>query len=71
MFRIKLACLSYLILLWHVAHAQNITEDFKLLCSQVMDAQLLERCCGDTKLSQLPFQESNCSSLKDVHGAVV
>lgn len=71
MFRIFLAFLSSLILVGHVASQQNRTEEYKLLCSQVMDVQLLERCCGDMELSRLPFEQSNCSSLRDAYGSVV
>ncbi|KAH8370564.1 hypothetical protein KR093_004056, partial [Drosophila rubida] len=46
--------------------AQN---NANLLCTQMMNTQLLEKCCGDSRPSNLPYENSNCEKYKDNYGA--
>ncbi|XP_034477743.1 uncharacterized protein LOC117784190 [Drosophila innubila] len=54
--------------LLHVAQSQY-RDNANLLCTQMLNTQLLERCCGDLKPSNLPFVQSKCEQYKDDFGA--
>ncbi|KAL7736826.1 hypothetical protein ACLKA6_015666 [Drosophila palustris] len=59
-----IVCLQLL----QVAQSQY-RDNANLMCTQMLNTQLLERCCGDSKPSNLPFLKSNCGQHKDDFGA--
>ncbi|XP_062130389.1 uncharacterized protein LOC133841719 [Drosophila sulfurigaster albostrigata] len=44
-------------------------KNANLLCTQMLNTHLLEKCCGDSKPSNLLFENSNCEKFKDDQGA--
>ncbi|KAH8261124.1 hypothetical protein KR044_003813, partial [Drosophila immigrans] len=43
-------------------------ENANLLCTQMLNTPLLEKCCGDSKPSNLPFLNSKCQQYTDDPG---